>query len=108
AFATQTVRIYVDKTCESITGWCRASAAKNWVTFDSGSRWDRFFDPQEGENSLWRKRRLPVISCVVALVVGTLVPQAEPETVVVRLEASDDSSRSVFGIPDAEINLRVE
>jgi len=106
--ATQTVRIQVDKTCESISGWCHASTAKHWVTFDAEPEWDRFFDPQRGTSSLWRKRRLPPITCMIAIAAGIIAPQRDPETVIVQLEARDDSNRAVFGVPKAIILLTVE
>lgn len=106
--ATQTIRIQADKTCESIRAWCRASTANGWVTFDTMPRFDRFFDPREGVRSLWRKRNLPPVLCEIELAAGTVVPQQDPETVTVQLEARDDSDRPVFGVPNAVINLIVK
>lgn len=106
--ATQTVRIYVDKTCESINGYCRAAAANGWVTFNTQPHWTRFFNPQGGTRSFWTRRSLPPFTCLIALAEGILAPQEKPETVTVRLEASDDSNRPVFGVPDAVFKLAVE
>lgn len=105
--ATQTVRIQVDKTCESISGWCHAEASNGWLTFDEQPNWNRFFDPQDGKRSLWTGRSLSPIRCIITLVVGILAPQQEPETVTVRLEARDDSERPVFGEQDAVIKVTI-
>lgn len=106
--ATQTVRVQVDKTCESIAARCRASSADGWVTFDSEPQWDRVFDPQDGPRPHWRRRSLLTIECVVARASKKLVSGGSSETVTVQLEARDRSNRSVIGEPDAIIDLMVK
>jgi hypothetical protein len=70
-------------------------------------RFDWPFDPTEATGSRWGKRNLPPIECVIALADEAVIPEQGRETVTVKLEASDDSNRPVFGEPSAVINLMV-
>lgn len=112
ATATQTVRISVDKTSEAVLGRCYADAANAWVTFDDEPRFNHPFDPEVGSRSLFGKRNLPLVTCRIALVTGISIPQPNPETVTVRLEARDPSARTqaLFNPPDldAVIDLMID
>jgi hypothetical protein len=105
----QTVRIQVYKTCESIEGWCHASATNGWITFDVDAkpRWDHFLDLDDPARSRWRKWTLGPVACLIALAAGVAVPQQEPETVTVKLEVRDVSGKQVFSASNAVINLTV-
>lgn len=105
--AKQTVHIQVYKTCESMEGWCHASAVNGWMTFDAKQRWDHFLDLDDARRSRWGKWTLGPIVCLIALAAGIAVPQQEPETVTVKLEVRDASGKQVFSASDALINLTV-
>ena len=106
--ATQTVRVQVGKTCESIAGWCHASAANGWVTFDAEPRWDRFLNLADPTKSRWGKWTLGPMVCLIHLAAGIATPQHEPETVTVKLEARDISNgQAAVSMNNAVIYLTV-